>query len=149
MFLGYVGLDNNQFFDNNNRYFSGDLGRLHNDDFLEITGRKKDLIIKGGFNLSPKKIEDFILNLKIFDEVVILGIEEQYMGEKIVCFFCTNKKYFKDELKTINKQIVTRLGRECNIDEFVKLDSMPKTTSGKIDKPKIRENFNSITNGNL
>ena len=57
MFLGYVGLDNNQFFDNNNRYFSGDLGRLHDDDFLEITGRKKDLIIKGGFNLSPKNYE--------------------------------------------------------------------------------------------
>ena len=138
MFLGYVGLDNNQFFDNKGRYFSGDLGILDTDGFLQITGRKKDLIIKGGFNISPKKIEDFIMDLGVLEQVVVLGFDDLYMGEKIVCFFITKKINYNDDLKAINKQIITRLGQDYKVDEFKKLDSIPRTTSGKVNKPIIR-----------
>ena len=141
MFLGYVGLDNNQFFDNKGRYFSGDLGILDTDGFLQITGRKKDLIIKGGFNISPKKIEDFIMDLGVLEQVVVLGFDDLYMGEKIVCFFITKKINYNDDLKAINKQIITRLGQDYKVDEFKKLESIPRTTSGKVDKPIIRDYY--------
>lgn len=141
MFLGYVGLDNNQFFDNKGRYFSGDLGILDTDGFLQITGRKKDLIIKGGFNISPKKIEDFIMDLGVLEQVVVLGFDDLYMGEKIVCFFITKKINYNDDLKAINKQIITRLGQDYKVDEFKKLDSIPRTTSGKVNKPIIRNYY--------
>ena len=61
------------------------MGILDTDGFLQITGRKKDLIIKGGFNISPKKIEDFIMDLGVLELVVVLGFDDLYMGEKIVC----------------------------------------------------------------
>jgi acyl-CoA synthetase (AMP-forming)/AMP-acid ligase II len=104
-------------------------------------GRKKDLIIKGGMNISPKRIEDFIIGLKIFDEVAILGIEEYYMGEKIVCFYLSEEPNLNDKIKSTNNQIVQKLGLYFKIDEFVKLKTLPKTPSGKINKPALKAKY--------
>ena len=141
MFLGYLGLSNDEFFNNNGFYISGDLGKLNNNS-LQILGRKKDLIIKGGMNISPKRIEDFIIGLKIFDEVAILGIEEYYMGEKIVCFYTSEEPNLNNEIKLINNQIVQKLGLYFKIDEFIKLKILPKTPSGKINKPALKSKYN-------
>ncbi len=141
MFLGYLGLSNDEFFNNNGFYISGDLGKLNNNS-LQILGRKKDLIIKGGMNISPKRIEDFIIGLKIFDEVAILGIEEYYMGEKIVCFYTSEEPNLNNEIKLINNQIVQKLGLYFKIDEFIKLKILPKTPSGKINKPTLKSKYN-------
>ena len=139
MFLGYVGLDNDQFFDNH-KYLSGDIGHLDNDGFLTITDRKKDLIIRGGLNISPRKIEEFLLTYTIFEETAVFGIENTYLGEKTVCAFVRNKgKYDEKELKNINKEIMTRYGTDYQIDEFFELDFIPKTLNGKVDKPTMRE----------
>ena len=92
-------------------------------------------------NISPKKIEDFIMDLGVLEPVVVLGFDDLYMGEKIVCFFITKKINYNDDLKAINKQIITRLGQDYKIDEFKKLDSIPRTTSGKVDKPIIRDYY--------
>ena len=140
MFLGYVGLPNDKFFDNNGFYLSGDLGKFNN-DFLQILGRKKDLIIKGGMNLSPKRIEDFVIDLKTFDELTILGIEDYYMGEKIVCFYTSEKSHLSEEIKSLNNKIIQKLGIYFKIDEFIKLNALPKTPSGKINKPGLKQKY--------
>lgn len=136
MFLGYHGIKENQFL--KNRWFSsGDIGYLSENKFCVITGRKKDLIIKGGINISPKKIEDFIKNYHS-TEVVILGFANKFMGEKTVCFFVPNVEF---DQKQINKKIVEELGKSYHIDQFIELKKIPKNLNGKVDKPKIRETY--------
>ena len=136
MFLGYLNSKTNL---EQDKFLSGDIGKIDKEGFLEITGRKKDLIIRGGINISGKRIEDFISNFNIFEECVILGIKDVDLGEKIVCFFVPNDNFNENKKKELNKKIIEKLGTHYTIDEFVKMDNIPKNINGKVDKLKIRE----------
>lgn len=137
MFKKYQNLEKEDYLVNDH-FISGDLGQISENNILTITGRKKDLIIKGGINISPKKLEDFIINEKFFKESVVLGFPDKVLGEKTVCFILTsgNQNNLK---KKLNKKIVEKLGKDFHIDEFIELNEIPKTVNGKIDKPQIRE----------
>lgn len=137
MFLGYVNQERNSFF-RDEKYLTGDIGEIK-EGFLFITDRKKDLIIRGGVNISPKKIEDFIGESGIFEEGTVLGYEDRYLGERTVCFFVKKDKYSEEMKKKLNLQIIESIGKDYHIDEFVRVDNIPKNLNGKIDKPKIRE----------
>jgi len=139
MFLGYISKDSKQGL-RDNRFLSGDLGYFDKYDYLHITGRKKDLIIRGGINISPRKLENFIGNFDYFEESVILGMKDEVLSEKIVCFYVPDKNnYAKDAEKKVNQEVLVRLGRDHKIDEFVKLTEIPKNINGKVDKLKIKD----------
>lgn len=137
MFLGYLGIDTSKYF-SNDEYFTGDLGKIDEEGFLHITGRKKDLIIRGGMNLSPKRIEDFITNFELFDEHTVIGIPDEIFGEKIVCIFVKQNDFQTENLKILNSKIIEELGKDHKIDEFIQIEQIPKTNTGKVDKPKLR-----------
>lgn len=135
MFLKYVNYNNLPL--SNNIFSTGDLGFIK-DNKLFISGRKKDIIIKGGVNISPKKIENFISNS--FEESVIIGLKDNILGEKIACFYVSND--FDDlKRKNLNSLIVKKLGKDYSIDEFHKLNEIPKNTNGKIDKIKLKKEY--------
>jgi long-chain acyl-CoA synthetase len=141
MFLGYINDEAERYF-KDGKYLSGDIGKIDKNGVLTITGRKKDLIIRGGMNISPKRIEDFISMFEIFEESVILGFEDFNLGEKIVCFFVPRVGvYNEDKKKMLNQKIIERLGKDYQIDEYVKLDEIPRNINGKIDKLRIREMY--------
>ncbi len=142
-FLGYSNMDSSSFSDNGG-FLSGDLGELDGRGLLFIRGRKKDLIIKGGLNISPRRIEEFVGELGFFGESVVLGLKDEILGEKIACFFSPSDKY--QGLKTqkeINNAIVRELGRDSAIDQFVALDHLPKNVNGKTDKMRLREEYSA------
>ena len=95
----------------NGHFISGDLGEISENNLLTITGRKKDLIIKGGINISPKKLEDFIINEKFFKECVIVGFSDNVLGEKTTCFILKNNNQ-NNLKKELNKKIVEKLGKD-------------------------------------
>lgn len=124
--------------DTNGWLHSGDIGRMDKDGYYYITGRLKDLIIRGGENISPKEVEDFIGHMPGIKDVQIVGVPSKKYGEQPGAFiirsdgadvteadvedFCRNKiSWFK-----IPKYIT-----------FV--DTYPMTASGKIQKYKLRE----------
>jgi len=145
MFLGYLNQNDDEVIDSK-KYLSGDYGMLDGGNFLKITGRKKDLIIKGGINISPKRIEDFISKYNIFDEYAVLGFEDKFFSEKIICFFVPKKNILiESKKKNLNLDISKKLGHDYHIDEFFELNHIPKTTNGKTDKPKIRQIYHVIT----
>jgi len=139
MFKRYQNLDSNDCLVNG-YFISGDLGYVSKDNILTISGRKKELIIKGGINISPKKLEDFVINEKKFRECVIIGFPDKVLGEKTVCFILKND-YVNDLKKQLNKRIMEKLGKDYHIDEFIQLDHIPKNTNGKIDKLLIKEMY--------
>jgi long-chain acyl-CoA synthetase len=137
MFLGYTGKEYDGII-SNNIFLSGDLGHFDKDNLLHISGRKKDIIIRGGINISPRKIENFVSDFGFLEENVIIGIEDEVVGEKIVCFYVSNRLDSKDCENKINNAIIKKLGKGYRIDEFVKLLEIPKNINGKIDKLKIK-----------
>jgi len=146
MFLDYKNFNSKKFF-KGGYYLSGDIGEINHQGFLSITNRKKDLIIKGGINLSPKKIEDYIKKSNFFHEVVVIGIKNEVIGEKIVCFYVIDQNEFNTAIKKkLNHEIISNLGKNYEIDQFVRIDEIPKNTNGKIDKPKILDFYMNINN---
>lgn len=145
MFKGYFNLNTEDCFIDQ-FFLSGDLGEINIQNFLFIVGRKKDIIIKGGINLSPRKIEEFLHTMHKFNEVTVLGFPSKLLGEKIVCFYVAEKTLSHDDMKKLNKKIIEKLGINYNIDEFIFFNEIPKNLNGKIDKPKIRETFSQKIN---
>ncbi len=139
MFKNYQNLNKDDYL-KKGYFISGDLGNISENNFLTITGRKKDLIIKGGINISPKKLEDFIINEGFFKECVVLGFPDNVLGEKTVCFILEYDNQ-NDLKKELNKKIIQKLGKDYHIDNFVQLKDIPKTINGKINKPKIRDMY--------
>jgi len=133
--LGYYNMDTSKFIEND-RYKTGDLGYL-TDGYLTINGRKKDLIIRGGVNISPAKIERTIQVTKLTGECVIAGTPDPITGEKTVCFYLENDPIEKDTQKQINQHLTTQLGKDYVVDEFVPIKEFPRNANGKIDKKKL------------
>lgn len=134
-FKGYTNVETNTFYIDS-YYKSGDLGKIV-DNNLFITGRKKDLIIKGGINISIQALENFLYDMKSFDELAVIGIKDDIVIEKIICFYTSNEiEVNKNE---INKKVVESFGIMYKVDEFKKIEFMPKNINGKIDKNKLRE----------
>ena len=64
--------------------YTGDVGHIDNDGYLFITGRKKDMIIRGGINIRPKEIEEVICKSPLVHEVAVIGIPNEVSGEEVV-----------------------------------------------------------------
>ncbi len=142
-FLGYSNISTQEFM-NGTRFRSGDFGEIDGRQMLYIRGRKKDLIIKGGMNISPRRIEDFIGGFNFFHEFAVLGVKDAVLGEKIACFYSpVENVYNAGRQKELNSAIIANLGRDCAIDEFILLDPLPKNINGKIDKLKIKGVYES------
>ena len=144
--LGYYNMDTAQFIENE-RYKTGDLGYL-SDGYLIINGRKKDLIIRGGVNISPARIERSIQATKLTGECVIAGTPDPITGEKTVCFYLENTPIEKDTQKQINQHLTTQLGKDYVVDEFVSIKEFPRNANGKIDKKKLVAATSVIENKN-
>ncbi len=83
MLLGYLhGSDNAEAFDASGYFRTGDLARWVDDDYLVITGRAKDLIIRNGENIAPKEIEDILVSHPGVAEIAIVGLPDPRTGER-------------------------------------------------------------------
>jgi long-chain acyl-CoA synthetase len=115
---------------------TGDIAEIV-DGKLYITGRKKDIIIKGGMNISPIRIEkELSLILKRVD-FSILGLPDTVLGEKIALAY-SGAPLPPNIKKEINQTITEQLGKDFVIDAFILVPAIPRNDNGKIDKNKLR-----------
>jgi len=132
----YVNIENEL----ENGYFpTGDIGYLNDRGAIKITSRKKDIIIRGGINISPASIEDVIYSNKDILECAIVGIPHNIMGEEIVAVIRISKnKSFDDVIKTLKKSIKEALPTTHQPTKIIETSIFPHTYSGKIQKNKIK-----------
>jgi acyl-CoA synthetase (AMP-forming)/AMP-acid ligase II len=117
-------------------YCPGDLGYLNEDGFLFITGREKDLIIRGGINIYPNEIESILLTHPNISEAAVVGVPSADFGEEVAGVFVTSQALDRDTLRDFCKQ---QLASYKVPKLFYTVSEMPKTSVGKIDKKAIRE----------
>ncbi|MFA5074974.1 MAG: class I adenylate-forming enzyme family protein [Candidatus Babeliales bacterium] len=132
----------NKYFGNENLeselFFTGDIGYLDSNGHLFITDRKKDLIIRGGINISPKEIEDIILNYPNIKEVAVIGLPDDYMGEKIVVVINSDGNISEFDIKRYCKNFLAAFKIPTDI---VFMKNLPKSVTGKIQKNFLKESL--------
>ena len=138
--LGYLWEEDNEAaFDEEGYFRSGDLGRLVDGDFLSITGRKKDLIIRHGENLSPKEIEDAMFTHPAIENVAVVGMPSAKTGEA-VCAFVVLRKGANLDLAEVSRHVTAEGLAKQKIPERLEIvESLPMSVQGKVLKNELRE----------
>ena len=120
---------------------SGDLGTLNDTDLI-ITGRLKDLIIRGGLNVSPAAVEDTLLREAGVLEAAVVGLPHEFWGESIVACLVAEASVDTHVLELALKARCAReLGEGMRPDRYVWLDAVPRASTGKIKKNLLRESL--------
>lgn len=117
---------------------SGDLAIMDEDGYVDIVGRKKDMIIRGGENISPREIEEFLYTHEAIQEVQVFGIANEKYGEEVCAWIQLKEDQSITELdlKIFCKGKIAHF----KIPTYIKfVDSYPMTVTGKIQKFKMRE----------
>ena len=113
---------------------TGDLAERSDDGYVTLRGRKSDLIISGGFNIYPREIEEFLLEQPEVDEAAVVGVPDAVRGELPVAFIVGDVD--GDELaRRCREQLASfKVPRR-----FVRVEALPRTPLGKIQKHLLRE----------
>jgi fatty-acyl-CoA synthase len=127
-----------QTLDANGWLHSGDLATMSENDYCKITGRSKDLIIRGGENIYPRDIEEFLYTHPAISEVQVIGIPDRKFGEQVMAWIKL-KPGSTSSTEAIREFCKGRIAH-FKIPRYVKfVDSFPTTINGKTQKYKMRE----------
>ena len=117
---------------------TGDLATLDEEDYCRITGRVKDMIIRGGENVYPREIEEFLYTHPAVTDVQVVGVPDARMGEEVLAWIQLKEPGMATDrgIKDFCRGKIAKF----KIPRYIKfVDSYPMTVTGKIQKYKIRE----------
>jgi len=145
LFAGYIHQsDNEGSFLPDGFFRMGDLGRQVFGDYLVITGRKKDIIIRSGENISPKEVEDILFGHPAIAEVAIVAMPSKVTGEK-GCAFIIPRGGQSIDLPEIRRFLdEAGLAKQKYPEHVVLVDDLPRVPSGKVRKDVLREEAKKI-----
>ncbi|MBD3609648.1 MAG: AMP-binding protein, partial [Gammaproteobacteria bacterium] len=118
--------------------YSGDLGTMDEDGYLRITGRRKEMIIRGGENIYPREIEDYIFTHPKVAEVAVFGIPDEFYGEEVMAWIelHSGETMAEDEVREYCKGSIAHF----KIPKYIWfVDEFPMTVTGKLQKFRMRE----------
>lgn len=134
--LGYTNEDNAKYYDGD-YYLTGDIGEV--DGVLKIADRKKDLIIRGGINLSPKLIEESIMkSFTLISECSAVASVSASLGEQVALFVVMKDGARLENIKAEILAAVRALGDGYAVDKLVERAVLPRNINGKIDRKKLQ-----------
>jgi long-chain acyl-CoA synthetase len=120
------------------RFLTGDIGYMDSDGYFYLVDRKKDMIISGGFNVYPQMIEQAIYEHPAVQEVIVIGIADDYRGEAAKAFVKLRpgaQSFTPDELKAF---LAGKLGKHEIPAALEFVDELPRTSVGKLSRHELR-----------
>jgi len=141
IFRGYykAEAENQEAFTPDGFFRTGDIAKFDPEGRLIITGRKKDIIIRGGENISAREVEDLIIGHPKVDQVAVVGMPDPILGER-ACAFIKPKR---GETITFEELIAYLKEKRTSVlylpERVERVDEMPLTNVGKVDKKRLRE----------
>jgi fatty-acyl-CoA synthase len=137
---GYYKMDDRtaEVIDEDGWLHTGDLAVMDEDGYVKITGRAKDMIIRGGENVYPREIEEFLYTHPEISDVQVYGVPDEKYGEQIAAAIIRKRgsSLTEDEVREFCRENIARY----KIPEYVDfVEDYPMTASGKIQKYKLRE----------
>ena len=117
---------------------TGDLGTMDSRGYVRITGRVKEMIIRGGENIYPAEIENVLLEHPTVAEVAVVGIPDDRWGEIVGCFVRTTSGAMLNEMELV-QHCRARISPQKTPSRWIAVESWPLTGSGKIQKFTLRD----------
>ncbi|MCW2717959.1 AMP-binding protein [Pseudonocardia sp.] len=140
LFIGYAdqSLDRAAFLPGG-WFRTGDIGRMDAEGYLTITDRKKDIIIRGGENISPKEVEDVIAEHPSVAQAAVVALPDERLGEK-VCAVVVLVPGRTLDLAELRRHFASAgLARQKTPERVEIFDALPRTAASKVQKFKLRE----------
>ena len=123
---------------------TGDIARMDEDNYIYIVDRKKDLVIRGGYNVYPREIEEVMYQIPEILEAAVFGIPHEDFGEEVAAMVVLQEgaQIEPEEIREYVKQRVA----PYKYPRIIKIvpDSLPKSGTGKILKKEIRKKFGTV-----
>lgn len=116
--------------------YTGDLAKYYDEENISIVGRCKDMIIRGGFNVYPSDIEEYLLQISGVQNAAVVGREHPVLGEEIVAFVLP-KAGVSLSKNDIIKGLFNKLANYKMPDKIYFISEMPTILAGKIDKKEL------------
>ncbi|MBE5906891.1 MAG: STAS domain-containing protein [Lachnospiraceae bacterium] len=117
---------------------TGDLGFLDEEGYLHLSGRLKELIIRGGENIMPGEVEAAISTLEMIDNVKVIGVPSEFFGEE-VCACLKLKKGYTFSEEEIKEQLAGKLAKFKIPSHYVIYEEFPMLGTGKIDGVTLKK----------
>jgi fatty-acyl-CoA synthase len=117
---------------------SGDLGSMDGDGYVRITGRLKDMIIRGGENIYPAEIEEFLFTHPKVAQVAVFGVPDPFYGEEVMAWIQlrAGQSATEEELKAFCQSQIAHF----KIPHYIWfVEAFPTTVTGKLQKFRMRE----------
>ncbi len=141
LMLGYFDDQraNEEAFNTEGWFMTGDLGRVDADGYIQITGRKKDLIIRGGHNIYPARIENLAMQHAAVARAAAMPVPDERLGEKVCLAVMVRDGQRLEAYDLLSYLDDAGLSRYDMPEYYIELDEIPLTASGKIFKRGIAE----------
>ncbi|MDN0121704.1 medium-chain fatty-acid--CoA ligase [Yersinia aleksiciae] len=121
-------------------YYSGDLCRMDEQGYIKITGRKKDIIVRGGENISSRELEEILLSHPLVRDVGVVAMPDDRLGERACAYVVLSES---DQPLTFSAMLDffrnKRVAKYKYPERLELVDHLPRTASGKIKKFQLRE----------
>ncbi|CAN7246615.1 AMP-binding protein [Pseudoduganella sp. LjRoot289] len=142
MMLGYADPQQSaESFDADGYFRTGDLGHVTPERAIVITGRKKDLINRGGEKISAKEVEDILHRHAAIDEAAVVAMPHERLGETVCAYVTLKAGQALDFEQMIAHVCGTGVARQKYPERLVVLETLPRTPTGKIRKDRLREDI--------
>lgn len=121
---------------------SGDLGVMDKDGYVRVTGRLKDIVIRGGLNISVREVEDVLTGHPAVAGVAVVGMPDDRLGERVCCFLVPAAGVAPLTLDEVREYLLGKGLAVQKVPERLEVvDALPTTATGKIQKNLLREDI--------
>jgi cyclohexanecarboxylate-CoA ligase len=121
---------------------SGDLGVMTDDGYVRVTGRTKDIVIRGGMNISVREIEDNLANHPDLLASSCVGMPDERLGERVCCYVVVAAGRTQPTVEGLREFLLTRgMPIQKTPERVVAVEAMPMTATGKVLKHELRKDI--------
>lgn len=123
-------------------YYSGDLCRMDEAGYIKITGREKDIIVRGGENISSREVEDILLQHPKIHDACVVAMSDERLGERSCAYVVLKAPHHSLSLEEVVAFFSRkRVAKYKYPEHIVVIEKLPRTTSGKIQKFLLRKDI--------
>ncbi|EEV4518293.1 medium-chain fatty-acid--CoA ligase [Escherichia coli] len=123
-------------------YYSGDLCRMDEAGYIKITGRKKDIIVRGGENISSREVEDILLQHPKIHDACVVAMPDERLGERTCAYVVLKAPHHSLSLEEVVAFFSRkRVAKYKYPEHIVVIEKLPRTASGKIQKFLLRKDI--------
>lgn len=145
LFTGYLKRPELYGVDDDGWFATGDLARIDKDGYIRITGRTKDVVIRGGENIPVVEVENLLYKFPGIVDVALVGCPDERLGERLCAYVTLDENATGLTLDALKTYLTKQQLSKSYLPEYLEvIEAMPRTASGKIQKFKLREQAKEV-----